>query len=80
MDIKSRIKEFQTIEELTTLENQNVLNELGQCLLFERRMEIFLWTREWCLENEHLGLVYLDAGTAPEIYTRLERRRDYFTR
>ena len=45
--------ECQTIAELLVLESQNVLNELEERLVFERKMEIFLRR----LENEQLGIV-----------------------
>ena len=44
--------ECQTIE-LLVLESQNVLNELEERLVFERKMEIFLRR----LENKQLGIV-----------------------
>ncbi len=49
--------ECQTIAELLVLESQNVLNELEERLVFERKMEIFLRIKEWRLENEQLGVV-----------------------
>ena len=40
--MERKIKEYQTIAELLALESQNVFNELEECLVFEKRMEIFL--------------------------------------
>jgi hypothetical protein len=55
--MEGKIKECQTIAELLTLERQNVLNELEERLVFERKLEIFLRIKEWRLENERLGIV-----------------------
>ncbi len=55
--MESKIKECQMIAELLVLESQNVLNELEECLVFERKMEIFLRIKKWHLENEQLGIV-----------------------
>ena len=55
--MERKIKECQTIAELLALESQNVFNELEECLVFEKRMEIFLRIKEWRLENARLGLV-----------------------
>ena len=53
--MERKIKECQTIAELLALESQNVLNELEERLVFEKKMEIFLRIKEWRLENERLG-------------------------
>ena len=55
--MERKIKECQTIAELLALKSQNVLNELEERLVFEKKMEIFLRIKEWRLENERLGLV-----------------------
>ncbi len=57
LGMESKINECQTIAELLVLESQNVLNELEERLVFERKMEIFLRIKEWRLENEQLGIV-----------------------
>ena len=54
--METKIKECQTLKELLVLGSQSVLNEMEQCLVFERQMEIFQRIMEWRLESEHLGL------------------------
>ena len=53
----TKIKDCQTIAELTVLESSNTLSETEQRLVFEKKMEIFQRIREWRIENERLGLV-----------------------
>ena len=53
----TKIKDCQTIAELTVLESSNTLSEAEQRLVFGRKMEIFQRIREWRIENERLGLV-----------------------
>ena len=57
----TKIKDCQTIAELTTLERLNTLSEAEQRLVFEKKMEIFQRIREWRIENERLGLVSIRA-------------------
>ena len=54
--METKIKECQTLKELSVLGSQSVLNEMEQRLVFERQMEIFQRIMEWRLENEQLGL------------------------
>ena len=54
--METKIKECQTLKELSVLGSQSVLNEMEQRLVFERQMEIFQRIMEWHLENEQLGL------------------------
>ena len=53
----TKIKDCQTIAELTVLESSNTLSEAEQRLVFEKKMEIFQRIREWRIENERLGPV-----------------------
>jgi hypothetical protein len=57
VDMDTKIKDCQTIAELTALERLNTLSEAEQRLVFEKKMEIFQRIREWRIENERLGLV-----------------------
>ena len=61
VDMDTKIKDCQTIAELTTLERLNTLSEAEQRLVFEKKMEIFQRIREWRIENERLGLVSIRA-------------------
>ena len=54
--METKIKECQTLKELSVSGSQSVLNETEQRLVFERQMEIFQRIMEWRLENEQLGL------------------------
>ena len=54
--METKIKECQTLKELLVLGSQSMLNEMEQCLVFKRQMEIFQRIMKWCLENEQLGL------------------------
>jgi hypothetical protein len=49
----TKIKDSQTIAELTALESLNTLSEAEQRLVFEKKMEIFQRITEWRI----LGLV-----------------------
>ena len=51
-----KIKECQTLKELSVLGSPSVLNEMEQRLVFERQMGVFQRIMEWHLENEQLGL------------------------
>ena len=54
--METKIRECQTLRELSVLEGQSVLNEMEQRLVFERQIEIFQRIMQWRLENEQLGL------------------------
>ena len=54
--METKIRECQTLRELSVLEGQSVLNEMGQRLVLERQIEIFQRIMQWRLENEQLGL------------------------
>ena len=54
--METKIKECQTLKELSVLGSQSVLNEMEQRLVFERQMEIFQRIMEWRLKNEQLDL------------------------
>ena len=56
VEMETKIKECQTLKELSVLGSQSVLNEMEQRLVFERQMEVFQRIMEWRLENEQLGL------------------------
>ena len=53
----TKIKDCQTIAELTALVRLNTLSEAEQRFVFEKKMEIFQRIREWRIENERLWLV-----------------------
>ena len=57
MDLRAKIVECQTIDELMTLENLYVLDEHEQELVFDKKVEIICRIAEWGMENERLGLV-----------------------
>ena len=57
MDLRAKIAECQTIDELMALENLYVLNECEQELVFDKKVEIICRMVEWGMENERLGLV-----------------------
>ena len=54
--METKIRECQTLRELSVLEGQSVLNEMEQRLVFERQTEIFQRIMQWRLENEQLRL------------------------
>ena len=78
--METKIRECQTLKELSVLQSQSVLNEMEQRIVFERQTEIFQMIMEWRLENEQLGLApdltdtcYMDADATSKISTRLTR-------
>ena len=72
VDMDTKIKDCQTIAELTVLESSNTLSKAEQRLVFEKKMEIFQRLREWRIENERLGPVAdLSDTWTPEQLERL---------
>ena len=69
--METKIKECQTLRELSVLEGQSVLNEMEQRLVFERQIEIFQRIMQWRLENEQLGL----APDLTDTWTPVQRQR-----
>ena len=69
--METKIKECQTLKELSVLESQSVLNEMEQRLVFERQIEIFQRIMQWRLENEQLGL----APDLTDTWTPVQRQR-----
>ena len=58
----TKIKDCQTIAELTALVRLNTLSEAEQRFVFEKKMEIFQRIREWRIENERLWLIFRIPG------------------
>ena len=71
VDMDTKIKDCQTIAELTALERLNTLSEAEQRLVFEKKMEIFQRIREWRIENERLWLV----ADLSDTWTQEQRER-----